>query len=220
MTFSLAGRCARTGMLGVAVTTSSIAVGSRCAFVRAGVGAVLTQHRTDPTLGPAGLDLLQAGHSAEPAIHALAHSTPHGGWRQLAAIDAAGHTAFFHGANIHSIHGAAQALDCVAIGNILANDSIPAAMVAAFAHDPEAHLADRLLRGLEAGLDAGGENNPLRSAGLLVAHRLSFPYVDLRVDWADAPIAALRELWTVYAPQAEIYVTRAIDPDAIGPKEG
>ena len=39
MTFSLVGRCARTGMLGAAVTTSSIAVGSRCQHARAAVGA-------------------------------------------------------------------------------------------------------------------------------------------------------------------------------------
>lgn len=51
MTFSLVGRCARTGMLGAAVTTSSISVGSRCTHARAGIGAALTQHRTDPRLG-------------------------------------------------------------------------------------------------------------------------------------------------------------------------
>jgi uncharacterized Ntn-hydrolase superfamily protein len=38
--------------------------------------------------------------------------------------------------------------------------------------------------------------------------------VDLRVDWADQPIAALRALWTEYAPQLEAYVTRALDPGA------
>jgi len=58
MTFSIAGRCARTGMLGVAITTSSIAVGARCPWVRAKVCAVSTQNVTDPRLGPKGLDLL------------------------------------------------------------------------------------------------------------------------------------------------------------------
>ena len=45
MTFSLAGRCAKTGMVGAIVTTSSIAVGSRCPHVAAGIGA------EDPTAG-------------------------------------------------------------------------------------------------------------------------------------------------------------------------
>jgi len=38
--------------------------------------------------------------------------------------------------------------------------------------------------------------------------------VDLRVDWHERPIAALRALWTEYAPQLDAYVIRALDPDA------
>src|SRR5271166_3775463 len=64
MTFSLIGRCSHTGQFGAAVSTSLIAVGSRVAFCAARVGAVLTQHRTDPRLGPRGLDLLRSGCSA------------------------------------------------------------------------------------------------------------------------------------------------------------
>ena len=64
MTFSLLGRCARTGQFGAAVTTSSVAVGTRVPFVAPGLGGVLTQHRTDPRLGPRGLELLRSGCSA------------------------------------------------------------------------------------------------------------------------------------------------------------
>lgn len=53
MTFSIVGRCARTGMFGVAVSSSSPAVAARCAHARAGVGAVSTQNVTDPSLGRA-----------------------------------------------------------------------------------------------------------------------------------------------------------------------
>ncbi len=219
MTFSLAGRCARTGMLGLAVTTSSIAVGSRCGFARAGVGAVLTQHRTDPRLGPAGIALLQAGKDAEATIRELALGTPERNWRQLAAIDSRGRTAYFHGAHIRSIHAGAQAKDCVAIGNILAAATVPEAMLAAFARDPGAPLAERLMQGLEAGLSAGGERGPIRSASLLVMYQHSFPYIDLRMDESDTPIAALRALWEAYAPQADDYVARAIDPGSLGPSQ-
>jgi uncharacterized Ntn-hydrolase superfamily protein len=76
------------------------------------------------------------------------------------------------------------------------------------------YLADRLITALEAGLAAGGEDGPVRSAGVLVADRQSWPVVDLRVDWHEQPIAALRTLWTEYAPQLEAYVLRALDPDA------
>src|SRR5216683_2657084 len=107
MTFALAARCPRTGMLGAAVTTSSLAVGSRCVFARAGIGAVLTQHRTDPRLGPQGLDYLAAGKSAQETIDALVASTPHHGWRQLAVVDKEGRVAHFSGGLIASIHGGA-----------------------------------------------------------------------------------------------------------------
>src|SRR5262245_25663044 len=108
MTFSLVGMCRHTGMIGAAVTTSSMGVGSRCPFVRAGVGAVLTQHRTDPQLGPQGLDLLEAGQSASQVIASLAADNPTIGWRQLAVLDQRGDTAYYHGAQIQSIHAAAQ----------------------------------------------------------------------------------------------------------------
>ncbi|MGF2075538.1 DUF1028 domain-containing protein, partial [Enterococcus casseliflavus] len=68
MTFSIAGRCARTVMFGVAISTSSIAVGARCPHARAGVGAVATQNVTDPTYGPRVLDLLAAGLDAKTAL--------------------------------------------------------------------------------------------------------------------------------------------------------
>ena len=63
MTFSLVARCERTGMFGIAISSSSPAVAARCSYARAGVGAVASQNVTDPTLGPLGLDLMQQGMS-------------------------------------------------------------------------------------------------------------------------------------------------------------
>ena len=71
MTFSIAARCVDTGMFGIAVSSSSPAVAARCAHARAGIGAFGTQNITDPRLGPAGLDLMAKGASAEQAIAAL-----------------------------------------------------------------------------------------------------------------------------------------------------
>ncbi|MCC7275361.1 MAG: DUF1028 domain-containing protein [Alphaproteobacteria bacterium] len=213
MTFSLIGRCARTGQFGAAVSTSNIAVGSRVPFCAPQVGAVLTQHRTDPRLGPRGIELLRSGCSARETIEALVASTPHSGWRQLAVIDRAGRTAFHHGALVKPELAGAEARDCVAIGNILASDEVPAAMAAAFAADPEPPLAERLLRGLEAGLAAGGEHGEVMSAALLVVEREVFPLVDLRIDSQIRPIAALRALWTEYLPWLDEFVIRAVDPD-------
>lgn len=215
MTFSLVGMCRRSGMFGAAVTTSSIGVGSRCPYARAGVGAVLTQHRTDPRLGPRGLDLLEAGRSAQETVDALADGNPTVGWRQLAVVDRRGGTAFFHGDRITSIHNAAQGPSVCAIGNIVRNDGVPQAMVDAFEAAPGEHLAERLVRGLEAGEAAGGELKQVKSAAVLVVHEHSFPLVDLRVELDRNPLAELRFLWEVYRPQIDLYVRRAIDPGSI-----
>ncbi len=213
MTFSLLGRCARTGMLGAVVTTSAIAVGSRCAFARAGIGAVLTQHRTDPRLGPLGLDLLARGSDAGHALRAMLASTPHREWRQLAVLDADGRSAAFSGGHVKPERGEAHGTSCVAIANIVRSAALPAAMTEAFERSPDQPLPDRLLAALFAGVEAGGEFRLLVSAALLVVHRESFPYVDLRIDRSERPIAALAELWEDYRSEADAYVQRAIDPD-------
>jgi uncharacterized Ntn-hydrolase superfamily protein len=211
MTFSLVARCAQTGQFGMVISSSSPAVAARCAHVRAGVGAVASQNVTDPALGPLILDQLAAGLSAADALAAITTGRPHIDWRQLLVVDAKGQTAIHSGRQVLGIWGEARGVDCAAGGNLLANDIIPTAMIAAF-QAAKGHLAERLMQALEAGLAAGGEAGPVHSAGLKVADRLSWPLVDLRIDWAEAPIAMLRTAWDVYAPQMAAYVQRAEDP--------
>jgi uncharacterized Ntn-hydrolase superfamily protein len=130
-------------------------------------------------------------------------------------IDRHGGTAFFHGGRIKSIHAESQGADCCAIGNIIRNEQVPAAMTAAFEACPDEPLAERLLRGLEAGDAAGGEFRQIKSAALLVVHRESFAYVDLRVDLDRAPLAQLRYQWEFDKPMLQRYVDRVIDPDSV-----
>lgn len=216
MTFSVLGYCPRTQQFGVATTTSGFGVGARVPWARAGVGAVATQHRTDPRLGPRGMALLASGCSAAETVAALAASTPDHKWRQLGVIDRHGGTAFFHGASVKPRSGAVQGQGVLALGNILANDAVLPAIAAAFAaHDGP--LAARLIAGLEAGEAAGGEHGAIASAALLVVEREDFPLVDLRVDRHAAPLAELRALWEEYAPQSDAYVRRAVDPESMGP---
>ncbi|SQC90710.1 Family of uncharacterised function (DUF1028) [Cedecea neteri] len=58
MTFSIAARCRETGQLGIAISSSSIAVGARCPWLVPGVGAVSSQNITLPALGPMVLSKL------------------------------------------------------------------------------------------------------------------------------------------------------------------
>lgn len=211
MTFSITARCAETGQFGVAIASSSPAVAARCAHARARVGAVASQNVTDPRLGPRGLDLLGGGLGAEAVVAELQSAAgEHAAWRQVAVVGAAS-VAAFSGARALGRNGHVLAADAVAAGNMLANDTVLPAMLAAFAGAGE--LGERLLRALEAGLAAGGEAGPVHSAGLLVVDAQPWPLVDLRVDWADAaPIAQLRALWTLWQPQMHDYVTRALNP--------
>lgn len=212
MTFSIIGRCPASGAFGAATATSTIAVGARVAHCAAGIGAVLTQHRTDPRLGPRGLSLLQSGCSAQEALDALVASTPDAAWRQLAVLDSAGRAAVFSGARTRPEVSDRTTENVCAVGNVLANVRVTAAMVRRYEADPSAPLPERLMRALEEGLAAGGQTTALHSAHLLVVEGDSFPSVDLRIDWDEQPIGALRALWNRYAPEMGTYRLRALDP--------
>ena len=214
MTFSIVGHCKRTGMQGVAITTSSICVGSRCPWVRSGVGAVTSQNVTDPTIRNEVLDLLADGISVADAVKRVMDERPHAAYRQVAAIDREGHTAHFTGSNILGVNKVAEGQCCVAAGNLLSVPDVPKVMVKQFEAGGEHHLAERLLLALEAGIDAGGEVGPTRSAALLVAHENLWPLVDLRVDWSEQPVIDLRVCWEEYKPQMTDYLARALDPES------
>lgn len=215
MTFSIIGRCAGTGQLGIAISSSSIAVGARCPWLRAGVGAVATQNVTLPALGPQVLDLLEAGR-ADPAaaLDRALGSDRFNQYRQLTVIDSRGRTAFFSGKEALGIHHAVAGHDCVAAGNLLSATDVIAAMVRSFEQAP-GPLADRLLAAMHAAMAAGGEAGPVHSAALKVVGDVSWPIVDLRVDWADEdPIGQLEGLWRAYRLQMQDYLARALDPTA------
>lgn len=214
MTFSLVARCAETGMFGMVISSSSPAVAARCAHARAGVGAVASQNVTDPSLGPRTLDLMQAGRSAETAVAEVAETAPFMEYRQLLAVDGEGRTAIHSGPNALGTWAEAQGQNAAAGGNLLANDQVPAAMVRAF-EQAAGPLGDRLIAALRAGRDAGGEAGPVHSAGLLMVDKVAWPVAELRCDWTEAdPIEQIATAWSVYAPQLQDYVKRALDPRA------
>jgi uncharacterized Ntn-hydrolase superfamily protein len=213
MTFSIAAFCPRTRELGCALATSSMAAGGRVPFVAPGVGVVLSQARSDPRLGLLGLKRLEGGCSARETLADMIASTPHSAWRQLGVVDREGRVAEFTGSECAPAKGARVGDGAVAMGNGLANDAVIGAMLRGFEAAPEKPLADRLLIALEHGLLAGGEPDPLRSAAIKVAQPgVPVPFIDLRVDLSEAPIAELKRLWALWAPMVEGYVRRCLDP--------
>ncbi|HVW55455.1 MAG TPA: DUF1028 domain-containing protein [Rhizobiaceae bacterium] len=212
MTFSVVARCARTGMFGVAVSSSSPAVAARCAYARAGVGAVASQNVTDPTLGVRGLDLMAAGATAAETIAILKRTGAYSEYRQVLAVDAAGTSAIHSGPKALGIFAEARAENVACGGNLLANDGVPRAMVDAFLAS-KGDLGDRIIATMRAALKAGGEAGPVRSAGMKLVREVSWPVADLRCDWSETcPIEDLANLWDLYKPQLDAYVTRAINP--------
>jgi uncharacterized Ntn-hydrolase superfamily protein len=200
-------------MLGAVVTSSSPAVAARCARARAGIGAACSQNVTDPALGDRLLDRLSEGLPAEAALAAVRTSAPHVEYRQLSVLDSRGQTAVYSGDRTLGRYGTREGDGCVAAGNLLASDAVPGAMVSAFEASSSEHLGDRLLAALRAGRDAGGEEGPVRSCGLIIVDRVPWYVTDLRVDWSEGdPVDDLANLWDLWQPQAEDYVTRALDP--------
>ncbi|MEP3783270.1 DUF1028 domain-containing protein [Ascidiaceihabitans sp.] len=212
MTFSLVARCAETGMFGLAISSSSPAVAARCAYARAGVGAVASQNVTDPTLGPLALDLMAEGMHASQAIAAVQAQGKFIEYRQVLAVDKTGATAIHSGPNSLGIWTQTQAQDVASGGNMLANDGVPQAVVDGFLAST-GHLGDRLIAAMRAGLAQGGEAGPLHSAGMLLVDNVAWPVADLRCDWTETcPIESVATAWEIYKPQLDAYVQRAIDP--------
>jgi len=212
MTFSIVGRCAETGQLGIAISSSSIAVGARCPWLRAGVGAVASQNITLPALGPQILDALEAGLEPAAALDQALSRNGYSQYRQVALLDSQGRSALFSGSEALGLHNALAGEQCVAAGNLLASPEVIAVMIKAFEHT-QGLLAERLLAAMHAAMAAGGEAGPVHSAALNVVDDLTWPFIDLRVDWANEnPIGELDNLWQAYRPQMQDYLIRALDP--------
>lgn len=212
MTFSIVARCSDTGQFGVAISSSSPAVAARCAFAKVGIGAVATQNVTNPALGRAVLHNLAAGRSAKDAVADAINDELFPAYRQLLAVDSSGTTGVYSGEKALGLWTSAEGINCVSGGNMLDNESVPAALIAGF-ETAQGSLGDRLIAAMKAGLSAGGEAGPVHSAGLLIVDKQSWPYAELRCDWCEnCPISAIAHAWEVYKPQADDYVTRALNP--------
>jgi uncharacterized Ntn-hydrolase superfamily protein len=213
MTFSLAGRCERTGAVGAVIASASMAVAARCVAARAGVGAVCSQSTTDPRLREALLSAMANGAAAVDALAAVVGRTPDVAYRQLLVVDADGGSAAYSGELALGEATDVRAAGAAAAGNLLADRGVPAAMLAAFTGRAGDSLGDRLIAAVQAGLAAGGEVSPVRSAGMVIAEAVPWPVTDLRVDWHDDPVGELAGLWQLWQPQAGAYIDRALRPD-------
>lgn len=218
-TFSIVARCERTGMLGVAMATHAYAVGARCPWVRAGLGAVATQALTDPRLGPLAMNLLGLGYSAPAALAEVVRSDPHFAHRQVGIVDRDGNSAAETGSANKPWAGHFTGRNFVAMGNYLISARTAEAMAESFQATESLELDERLLRAIEAGRDAGGQHGGQRSAALIVHDREIFPWVDLRVDAHDEPVGELRRVFQLFQSVKMYFTRRVANPELPPPPD-
>jgi uncharacterized Ntn-hydrolase superfamily protein len=198
VTFSVLGRDAATGDLGIAVSSCILAVGRAVPTARPGVGIVAVQARSRRGLGNSLLAGLADGTSPAALVHRAAHAAEDAE-RQIAVLDAAGSVAADTGPGSFPVSGHLVGEGFSVQGNMLAGEDVLPAMAQAF---PTARgdLPDRLLAALTAGQDAGGDLRGRQSAALLVVSGRPATdeddgvRVDLRVDDSGDPVAQLRML--------------------------
>ena len=195
-TYSIVALDPATGELGAAVQSHWFSVGSLCTWARPGVGAVATQSVVEPAYGPRALDRLERGAGAGEALAALIGADPLARMRQLAAVDAHGGVAVHTGAECIPCAGDATGPHWSCQANMMARDTVPAAMSAAF-EAAEGDLAARLLAALRGAEAEGGDVRGRQSAALIVVPAEGEAWqtrVDLRVEDHADPLAELARL--------------------------
>lgn len=222
MTLTIVARDADKGLLGVAQTTNPLAVGSRCPFIKANVGAVSTQAFTDPGLGVLAIELLTLGYAPEKVLKELGESDPHFAHRQVGIVDRTGRSAVFTGEACKPFSAAVAGRNFVVMGNMLKTDKVVPAMHRAWLDTEGQLFEDRLMAVVTAGRDQGGDAGGHRSACLITFEDEAYPRTDLRVDFVpkrdggpDA-VDALGELLRRWRPLIEYYKLRPHDPTYAG----
>jgi uncharacterized Ntn-hydrolase superfamily protein len=220
MTFSIVGFDPKTGELGVAVASKFLAVGSLVPWAKAGVGAVATQSWANVDYGRIGLELLVQGKSAQEALSQLVAEDEHKEVRQVGMVDANGNAATYTGESCYPWAGGITGPNFACQGNILVGEETVKAMAHAF-QKTEGTLAERLLKALLAGEEAGGDSRGKQSASLLVVKEGGGyggnhdRYIDLRVDDHTEPVRELIRIFELH----QLYFNRT-RPEDLLPIEG
>ena len=109
--------------------------------------------------------------------------------------------------------------DYIVTGNVLVGEKVVQDMSKSFQATAGQELEERLLKAVEAGRDAGGQEEGQTSCALVVYGEHTFPIVNLRVDVALEPIAEMRKILDWYKPLIPYYISRTLDPTSVSPKK-
>ena len=195
-TYSIVARDPSSGELGVAVQSHWFSVGSVVSWARPGVGAAATQSVAEIAHGPGALDAIARGMDAAAAIAAVLADDEQAGYRQLGVVDAQGKAAAHTGEACIPWAGQVVGDGFACQANMMAGDTVPAAMAQAYS-EAEGDLATRMLTALLAAEAEGGDVRGRQSAALLVVPAEGEPWrarLDIRVEDHADPLGELQRL--------------------------
>lgn len=194
MTLSILAFDEETGAYGGAATTGSLCVGGWVLRGDVESGLSASQGSLPSTMWGTGvLEAMRSGVPAAQAVEQITDADAGRAERQLAALDLAGGTGNFTGANSIATAGARAARHVVVTGNLLASEEVLDACLDGF-HAAQGPLAERLMAAIGTAARAGGDSRGLLSAALLVVSR-SAPPLTLRIDYSQTPLADLDALY-------------------------
>ncbi len=217
MTYTILGRCAKTGRLGIGIATFSITVGRYAHSTKSNAGVTVSQANANENNNAIALRLLSQGLGATAVLEQLKANDAYHSYRQIGVIDRTGAVAAYTGSNVRGWAGEVTGENYICTGNGLRGQHVAEAIAKGFLAEPDADLEHRLLTALEHGRDAGGQGNATahrteRSAALQVSSRHIHPDIDLRVDLHDKAVDELRRVWTIYKQYEGYYADRGRNP--------
>ncbi|MEX2703592.1 MAG: DUF1028 domain-containing protein [Candidatus Baldrarchaeota archaeon] len=197
-TFSIVAIDESVGLMGVAVTSGSIAVGTRVPWAKPGVGAIATQAYTNIMYGKEGLRLLERGKTPREALDELLSLDPKPEIRQVCIMNNKGVFAVHTGTNCPLHYGHILGDTFCVLGNLLTSKNVLKQTYLAYLENEGENFPLRLLKALEAGILAGGDRRGHNSAAIIIVEtkvvsgKSSF-HINVRVDRSDRPVDELIE---------------------------
>ena len=189
-------------------------------------GVTISQAFANERNNALALRLLSQGFTARSVLQQLMENDPYAEYRQIGVIDRSGTAVAHTGPHTRGWSGHVVGENYVAFGNGLVGPEVADAIAKGFLAEPDADLEHRLLMGIEAGRDAGGQGTRRAAqgrafggaAGLFDGH--AFADIDLRVDLHATAVEELRRVWTEYKQYEAYYRDRERNPSgATGQEE-
>ena len=202
-TFSIVARDPAQDVVGVAVQSKFVSVGSVVPFASADAGAIATQSFANVAYGPDGLDLLREGHAASEVVERLTEADDDAPDRQVGIVGQDGSIAAFTGEDCFAYAGDSRGENYTVQGNILENSDTLEAMAETY-ETSEGGLPEKLIATLHAGNEAGGDERGEQSAALYVVKPEggydggNDRWIDVRVDDHEHPIDELERVFRLY----------------------